>query len=159
MLRKKKLSEEQARLKLAALCARSEQCEYDIKSKLFKWGLTQTESSAILEYLIEGNFVDNARFARAFARDKARFSRWGRRKIAMGLAAKRISAEDIRNALEAIDDEEYISALETVAKIKARTLTLTDSKDRQKLYAFLISRGYESSLVSKVVGNLSRNSL
>lgn len=159
MLRKKKLSEEQARLKLAALCARSEQCEYDIKSKLFKWGLTQTESSAILEYLIEGNFVDNARFARAFARDKARFSRWGRRKIAMGLAAKRISAEDIRNALEAIDDEEYISALETVAKIKGRTLALTESKDRQKLYAFLISRGYESSLVSKVVGNLSRNSL
>ncbi|MBD5283379.1 MAG: RecX family transcriptional regulator [Bacteroides sp.] len=148
MLKKRTISADQARMKLADLCARSEQCESDLLKKLQRWGISMSDSIGIIESLKKGRFLDNSRYAGAFARDKARFSRWGRRKIAMALAAKRIAQADIREGLDSIDEEEYLEALHLAATAKARSLDLTQPTDRQKLYAHLISRGYESPLVS-----------
>ena len=82
---------------MADLCARSEQCEADIRQKLYRLGLSSGEVQQIVSQLIDEKFIDNARFARSFARDKCRFSCWGRHKIRLALAAKRLSDAEIHS--------------------------------------------------------------
>lgn len=136
-------SAEAVRLKMAALCARSEQCAFDIRQKILRSGLSSDQAEEILSFLKRERFVDDARFARAFAADKMRFARWGRLKIRQGLAAKRISASDIAEALDALDAGEYEKSLLEAAAAKARSLDLAKREDAIKLCRHLASRGFE----------------
>lgn len=136
---------------MADLCSRSEQCENDVLQKILKAGIPYPAAKNILDFLISDKFIDNARFARAYARDKVRFSGWGRRKIKMMLAAKRISSEDITEAIEAIDLKEYAEALKRAGVAKARNLNLNLREDSAKFYRHLIGRGFESKYVVQLM--------
>lgn len=139
---------------MADLCARSEQCEYDIRQKLMKMGLFPDKVSEIIDYLTSNKFIDNARFARSFARDKCRFSSWGPYKIRMGLAAKRIPQSDIAYGLESLEKEEIEEAVRRVAKAKARSLSLhgeESREERMKLYRHILSKGFDSRLATVAV--------
>lgn len=131
---------------MASLCARSEQCEYDIRIKLMRARLSAGAISRIIEFLKESKFLDNGRYAVAYASDKVRFSSWGKLKIRMGLRAKRISDTDIRNALESIADEDYETSLHRAIKAKVSNLDLSVREDYAKLYRALLSRGFESEV-------------
>lgn len=157
MIRRKPVTPEAARLKMAALCARSEYCEYEIREKLWKMGLSRQNADEIIDYLIENRFVDNRRFARGFANDKTRFAGWGRRKTRQALALKRISQTDITDALENIDVKEYEATLRRVAESKTRTLDLSSYDDRIKLYRYLLSRGFESDIVTRLISAMRKN--
>ena len=87
---KKEVTPQKALEMMAGLCAKSEQCPYDIMAKLRKFGLTAEDAGEVLDSLREQKFVDEARYARSFARDKVRFSGWGRNKIRQQLMLKRI---------------------------------------------------------------------
>ncbi|MBD5197383.1 MAG: RecX family transcriptional regulator [Bacteroidales bacterium] len=153
---KKPITPEAARLKMADLCARSERCEAEIREKLRKQGLPYSEIDKILEFLINNKFIDNARFARSFTNDKVRFAGWGRNKIRQALALKRIPSAAIAEALSQIDEKEYIRSLQRAGTIKARSLDLEEYDDRARLYRYLITRGYESGLVSKLISFLRK---
>ena len=130
---------------MAGLCAKSEQCEADIIKKLQAKQLPGADIDWVLRELRERKFVDNARFAVAYARDKVRFSSWGRLKIRAGLVSKRISSTAIKDALSSIDPDDYEAAVARAAKAKAAHLDLTTKEDRIKLYRHLLSRGFEST--------------
>ncbi len=140
--------------RMASLCARSEQCEADIAAKLHKAGLSRDDADSIMRRLRDDRFLDNRRFARAFASDKSRFAGWGRVRIRMALAMKRIPSDIVAEALDNIDDEEYMEAMRRTARAKTRTLDLSLRDDRNKLYRHLLSRGYESALAVKVIKEL-----
>lgn len=153
----KTITPEVARIRMADLCARSEQCEANIRQKLYRLGLASGEVQKIIESLTLESFIDNARFARSFARDKCRFSSWGRNKIRLALAAKRISPQDIAQGLEAIEEKDYLDALRRVAAAKARGLALTGPDGREnriKLFRHILSRGFESDLATKAIKEL-----
>lgn len=157
----KPITAEAAKLRMASLCARSEQCEADIRQKLYRLGLSSSEVQKIVSSLIDERFIDNARFARSFARDKVRFASWGRNKIRLALAAKRMTSSDITQGLEAIEEKDYHEALHRVALAKARDLDLNGAEGREnriKLFRHLLSRGFESDLVSKTVNTLAESS-
>ncbi len=139
MLRKKPVTPEAAKLKMAGLCARSEHCEYEIKEKLRKMGLFSDAIQEIIEFLIANRFIDNYRFAKSYVNDKVRFAGWGRNKIKQGLYLKRIPRETIILACDEIDEEEYLSSLYKLAISKSRSLDLSDYDERGKLYRHLIS--------------------
>lgn len=63
-------------LKMMDLCARSEQSSGEIRQKLYRKGITGHEARKIIDRLIDDSFIDDSRFARAFANDKARFALW-----------------------------------------------------------------------------------
>ncbi len=140
--------------RMASLCARSEQCEADIAAKLHKAGLSRDDADSIMRRLRDDRFLDNRRFARAFASDKSRFAGWGRVRIRMALAMKRIPSDIVAEALDNIDDEEYMEAMRRTARAKTRTLDISLRDDRNKLYRHLLSRGYESALAVKVIKEL-----
>lgn len=157
MIKKKKpITPEAARLKMADLCARSEHCEFEIREKLRKQGLPASEIDKILTFLIDNKFIDNNRFARSFTNDKVRFSSWGRNKIRQALALKRIPSAAITEALSEIDEKEYLNAIKRAGTSKAKNLDLKEYDDRIKLYRHLMSRGFESSLISKLINHLRK---
>ena len=137
--------------RLAGQCARSEQCRSDIVAKLYRARLTATQRDEILNYLVENRYVDDGRYARAFTNDKVRFSCWGRRKIRMALAAKRISPTLITEAFETIDPAEYEASLARATRSLAKDVDFADREAVSKLYRRLLARGYESNLISKAL--------
>ena len=154
--RKKPVTPEAARLKMADLCARSEQCEYEIREKLRKQGLPSAETDKIITFLIDNKFIDNERYARSFTNDKVRFASWGRNKIRQALALKRIPSSAIIEALNEIDEKEYLKAIQRAGISKIKSLDIEDYDDRLKLYRHLLSRGFESSLISKLIEYLRK---
>lgn len=154
MAEKQPITPEAAKIRMADLCARSEQCEADIRQKLYRLGLSSGEVQSIITDLKEEKFIDNARYARSFARDKCRFSCWGRYKIRLALAAKRLTPQEIAQGLDAIEASDYLDALKRTTIAKAKSLDLNGPEareERMKLFRHLISRGFESDVASKAV--------
>ena len=152
--KKKTMKPQTALLRLESLCAQSEQCTFDLRQKLARWGLSLSDSEKIIAQLVATRFVDDSRFAVAYCRDKYRFNRWGRVKIAYGLRAKRIASQHINEALAAIDDVEYEETLMALIKSKAKTIKDVDTYEgRTKLFRYAASRGYESLLIAQIIRN------
>lgn len=134
--------------KLAAKCSVSEQCLSDIEAKLAKYDLTEEEKTHILRHLVEEKYIDDGRYAEAYARDKYRFNKWGRIKIAQGLCMKDIDRETINTAMEAIDETEYLDILRSLIQSKRRsTKGKNDYEVNGKLIRFAIGRGFEFSAI------------
>lgn len=149
-------SREEGLLKMADLCARSEQCEFDIARKLRAHGVSSSDIASIIAELRERKFIDDFRFARSYARDKVRFSSWGRMKIRASLRALRIPERTVSEAILEIDDADYEEALMRCARSKGAQLDLGEYDDRARLYRHLLSRGFESTLSSRAVSTLRR---
>lgn len=148
----KEVKPEQALVRLEELCARSEHSTGELRTKLRQWRIAPADAEEIIESLTARRFVDDSRFARAFVRDKYRFARWGRRKIAMALKQKRIDSDTIDEALEEINQEEYTAVLRTLLKAKAAHMDRPLSyDDRVKLFRFAVARGFETQLVSSLL--------
>lgn len=141
-----------AKARLEELCVRGERCRNELAGKLYKWLVPQAEAARILDDLADRRFFDDARFAAAYARDKALFGHWGRRKIAMGLRMKRIDAAVVREAIDSIDEDEYRSRMLDTLAAKARSLKEGNSfEGRTKLYRFGVTHGYEPALVAAAI--------
>lgn len=146
---RKQISKDNARIRLENMCARSEHCEWELKEKLKRWMISSADAEEILMVLRKGRFYDDRRFASAYVRDKMLYNRWGRRKIAYGLMAKRIPRELIGEALDEIDEEMYRDVLLEFLRAKARIIKEGNSfEGRTKLFRAAVSRGYETDLVA-----------
>lgn len=155
---KRQMSAEMALERLEAQCAMSEYCTHEIREKLFKWGVATNVREQILEKLVESRFVDDRRYARAYVRDKAVYGKWGRKKIALGLASKRIERDIADEALEEIDEERYYDNLCAILSDKLRTVKAeTDYELKSKLYQRGLQCGYESAVVSRAVKDILRH--
>lgn len=138
--------------KAALLCSRAEKCTADIQDKLKLWGLNEADYLAVIAELKNEKYIDDERFARAYVKDKFRFNRWGKQKIAYMLQAKRIPHEIIELAFEAIEDENYQDKLRELLSEKAKTTKGKDAFDRKnKLARFAMGRGFESGIIFKVL--------
>lgn len=120
--------------------------------KLLRMGISTTDATTIVRSMTERRFIDDERFAHAFARDKMEYARWGRRKIALALYQKRVPRELINEALDNLDEERYIAVLSEIIAAKRRTIAEPDTYDgRTKLYRFAASRGFEPDLIASVL--------
>lgn len=145
------MTPDNALARLEAMCARAEHCAGEMREKLRGWKIPQADADKIVASLIEHRFVDDARFARAYARDKLLFSKWGKRKIAQGLALKRVDRDIARQAIEELDRQTYERILSEVLASRARLDPdmLDTYEGRVKLLRFAMQRGFESALASQ----------
>lgn len=146
----------EAKAKLEALCAYQERCAFELEQKMIQWGVDREDRDRLLAFLIEHNFLNEERFALAFASGKVNIKRWGRIKIKTELKRRKISDYSIRKALESIDDGTYMTNLRKLAaqKMKASTKEKNDFALRAKVYRFLASKGYEQDLIREVTDEL-----
>ena len=110
------------RAKIEMYCSRAEQCAFAVRKKLQQWHVPAQDADRIVEELEAESFIDESRFATAFAHDRLRFGKCGRNKIRFELRQKQISDKIVSEALATIDEDEYIAILQTVAESKKRTL-------------------------------------
>ena len=148
----KELTPGEALNKAAAYCTLCERCISEVSTKLTAWGVPQGEQEKIIARLTDEKFIDEARYCRAFVNDKVRFNRWGRIKISAALRDKRLPQELIRDAIEDIDEEQYLQSLGEVIATKQRELKeKEDFATQQKIIRHAASRGYEPSLIIKAI--------
>lgn len=155
---KKEMSMEAALVKAEAYCAASEHCKADVLVKLQQWGVPEDTYGKILENLLERKYIDEARYAAFFVRDKYRFNQWGRIKIGQALRMKHVPSSCIAEAMEEIDDEEYRSILLALLHKKAHSVKASNSYERQgKLVRFAMGHGYEMEDIIPCIKELGGN--
>ena len=147
-------SREQAKIKAESYCAYQERSQFEIRNKLYEWGLHQKDVEEIISELIEQNFLNEERFAMAYALGKFRIKNWGKIKIIQGLKLKRIPEKLIIKSLKAIDEDDYQSVLKKILHKKLKTISEKDPfKIRYLLTRFAVSKGYESDLIADLLIN------
>ncbi len=149
-----KYSYEMCLMKARAYCDKAERAHRDVRTKLVQWGLFSGDREKIISILIEEDLLNETRYAEAFANDKFRFNKWGIMKIEQALKAKGVSERNIRDALKRIDPRAYE---ETVREIAQKRLDreagkgLQNWQKEQKVMRYLLSRGFDSAIVKKVL--------
>ena len=145
---KKEMTEQEAYLQLAALCAQAEHCEQEMRDKMRRWELDETVQNRIINRLIKERYVDDERYARAFVKDKIRYNKWGRRKVQQALWQKRIDADIQQRVLDEIEEKEYLDILRPLLKQKRKSIKAeSDYELNQKLVRFALGRGFDFDII------------
>jgi regulatory protein len=156
MLYKKYLTKEQALQKLKHYCAYQERSHSEVKDKLYNLGVWKKDHDEIIATLIVENYLNEERFAIAFAGGKFRIKKWGRVKIKYELKQKQVSDYSIKKALKQIDEEEYLKTLNKLAKEKYATLKSEQYLIRKKkTMDYLIQKGFEPELANATVNAMT----
>ena len=152
MLYKKHLTKEQALQKLKQYCAYQERCHSEVKEKLYNLGVWKKDHDEIIAALIEENYLNEERFAIAYAGGKWRIKQWGRVKIKYELKQKQVSEYSIKKALKQIDEEEYNAVLQRLTCEKYAALKNEQYLVRKKkTMDYLVAKGFETELVRAAV--------
>ncbi len=145
---KKDMTEQEAYLQLAALCAQAEHCQQEMRDKMRRWELDEIVQNRIIDRLIKERYVDDERYARAFVKDKIRYNKWGRRKVQQALWQKRIDADIQQRVFDEIDEKEYLDVLRPLLKQKRKSIrAASDYELNQKLARFALSRGFTFDII------------
>jgi len=133
-------------------CAYQERCHSEVRDKLYSFGLHRNETEPLLTQLIEEGFLNEERFAIAYAGGKFRMKGWGINKIINALKRKNVSAYCINKALKQISPAEYKKTLLKIIEKKSKSVKETDPyKRKYKLAQFAIGKGYEPEQVWEVL--------
>jgi regulatory protein len=147
---KKEMTEQEAYLQLASLCARAEHCQQEMRDKMRRWELGETAQNRIVTRLIKERYVDDERYARAFVKDKIRYNKWGRRKIQQALWQKHIDSDIQQRVLDEIDEKEYLDILRPLLKQKRKSIrAANDYELNQKLVRFALGRGFGFDIIRR----------
>jgi len=149
-----------AKLKIASYCAYQERCQQEVRAKLYSYELFTTEVDELLAWLITENFLNEERFAQAFAGGKFRIKKWGKFKITQALKQKDISEYCIKKGLDEIGAEDYLLTIQELAIKKTNEYSLRISNPYQlkaKTAKHIISKGFEPNLVWDVLKNIEDN--
>lgn len=142
----------EARQRLEALCAKAEHCRWELRRKLALWHIGPSDAEAIMEHLEDRRFVDDRRYACAYARDKFALSGWGRRKIEAQLRMRRIDSAMIKEALACIEPEAYWESVCAFVRRRAATVSDLDTYEgRTRLFRAVVSRGFEPDVAAKAL--------
>lgn len=144
----KRLSKQQARPKIESYCAYQERSQKEVRNRLYDLGLPPPDVEELIADLIQGNFLNEERFAMAYAGGKFRMKGWGRKKIKAGLKLKGVPDRLLNKALYSIDDDDYFSALTDLLERKSALMSEKDEdKRRNKLIRHALARGFEMDLI------------
>ena len=145
---KKEITEQEAYLQLAVLCAQAEHCQQEMRDKMKRWEMAPEIQERVLARLVNERYIDDERYARAFVKDKIRYNKWGRRKVQQGLWTKHIDDDIQQRVLDEIDDEEYLNVLKPLLTQKRKTTKAqNDYELNQKLIRFALGRGFTYDII------------
>jgi regulatory protein len=150
-MEQKNIGTDRALEKIKHYCTYQERSHQEVKDKLYSLGLYPGEVEELLSQLISENYLNEERYAIAFAGGKFRAKHWGRIKIRYALKLQRVSDYCIKKALAIIDERDYTQLLDKLAQEKQRTLRSEKNIfiKKKKIQSFLQQRGFENELISE----------
>ncbi len=143
--------------KLEHYCSYQERCHQEVIQKMFDLKIPYDQKDDIMVHLIEYNFLNEERFAQAYARGKHKIKKWGRIRIKQELEYRKISTYNIKTALKEIDSEAYFTTFEALAEhqweISRENHFL---KKKKKVGDFLFRKGYEKELIYDFLNRMQK---
>ena len=137
-----------AKLKAARFCAYRERTQREVREKLHGEGVWGQEAESIIAELITDGFINEERFAIAYAGGKFRLKKWGKLKIKQGLEAHGLTSYCVDKALATIEEEDYQSTLQQLMRQKWQSLKEPDPFVRKhKTAQFLMGKGFEPEII------------
>ncbi|MDZ7742337.1 MAG: regulatory protein RecX [Bacteroidota bacterium] len=141
--------------KMQHYCSYQERCILDVQTKLRSWKVQEQVMDKIIRKLLSEGYIDEERFARLFAGGKFRIKKWGKNKIFAELARRRIPDLYIQMALQEIEDDEYLNALQEILTQKDSLLKEDNlQKRKHKLLQYALSKGYDQALIFRALEGL-----
>ncbi|WP_460220591.1 regulatory protein RecX [Psychroserpens sp. MEBiC05023] len=139
---------DEAQKKLERYCVYQERCHKEITQKLHDMRMIPEARDQIIVHLLQHNFLNEERYAKAFVRGKFRIKKWGKQRLQIELKRKDINKTIINLALKEIDDNDYYDTFHALAEKKCAIIQESNlQKKRKKLANYLFYRGWESQLV------------
>lgn len=150
--KKKYIDANTALLKMQNFCAYQERSHVEVKSKLIDLGIYGDTLEEIMASLIADNFLNEERFAKAFAHGKFNIKKWGKVRIKQELKLRKISEYSIKKALAEINTDDYEKTLREIIIKKNVLIDETDDfKRQQKLFQYAMQKGFEIELIQKAL--------
>jgi regulatory protein len=149
---RKYFTDDEALAKAEHYCAYQDRAQQEVRDKLYEWGMATASVENIIVKLIEGNFLNEERFAKAYVSGKFNQKGWGRIKIKQGLKFKKVPDVLIKKALLLIDGDDYLATLQRLLEKKALILGEKNPMKRwYRLQQYAMGRGYEGDLIGDVL--------
>jgi regulatory protein len=133
--------------------------EGQVRARLAEKGYNESAIKSALERLLNDRTLDDRRAATAVARTEARVRRHGPHRVMAKLTAMRFDrdlAKEIVRDLFGDEDEDALIDKALERRLRGKSDTLTDPRERQKLVAYLVRQGFSASAASAAIGNKSK---
>lgn len=141
---------EQAYARITRICARKEYAPFDIRQKLLRLNLTDNVVELLLERLIKERYIDERRYTESYIREKLHFNKWGKRKIELHLAQKRISPDVVRDVFTQFSESQLSESLLSLLEKKRKSVTGRSEYERNgKLIRYALGRGFSMQEISR----------
>ena len=136
-----------------------DRCHSEVRTRLIKLKIYGDDLEDIIVDLIEDDFLNEERFAKAYVNGKFKIKKWGKIKIRQELKFRKISDYSLRKAFEEIDYDDYLNTLINLFEKKNATLRAKDIWDRRKkLTAYAQQKGYEYDIIKEAMESLNLKS-
>ena len=144
--------------KAANYCVYQERTQAEVRKRLQEWKVWGDEAEEVIAYLITENYLNEERFAKAFAGGKYRVKKWGRLRIKAELKARKMSKYILEVAMKEIPNDDYFTTATQLIEKKLHDLRSETNylKRKQKTFNYLISKGYESNIVLEILKDLEK---
>lgn len=150
MQKEQSLTLDLATAKIEAYCSKAEHCTSEVVTKLKSWNINGRQIAEIVAHLCKERYINDLRYSRCYVKDKFRYNHWGRIKIAQALRVKNINEDDIKEAIEELDQQEYETTLKRLLAQKRKSIKASSDYERNgKLVRFALGRGFEMSIINK----------
>jgi regulatory protein len=144
----------EARSKMQRYCAYQERCHAEVAAKLAALGVGGDDARVITAELVTAGFLNETRFAKAFAGGKFRQLAWGRVKIRLELKRRGLNNLLINAGMQEIDPDDYLKTLRQIAEKKLRQTSGNPLKRKAAVVRYLTGKGYEADLIREVMDEL-----
>ncbi len=129
----------------------------EVREKCRELKLYGDEAEEAIAHLVTEGFLNEERYAKAFAGGKFRMRQWGRQKIRQALKQKQLSEYCIRKGLAEIDQDAYEQTLLQLAERKYGSLRGEQYlKRRYKTLQYLLQKGYEQELAREAIEQIAK---
>ena len=138
----------EATARLERYCAYQDRCHLEVRNKLREMRMIPEAADTILVHLIQGDFLNEERFALNYTRGKHRQKSWGPIRISRELQAREISGYLIQKALTGIPEADWDRCFDQLAQKRWAALEGKPVLERKrKFHDYLLYRGWEADRI------------
>lgn len=120
---------------------------HEVRQKLGKDGFEEGIVEDVIQRLVSEGYLNDQEFAKLFVEHRTLYQKKGRHYIRQELTQKGLSSKHIGRALEELDEESELEGATLLARKKWRTTSGDVPDKKRKTMAYLLRRGYPSSIV------------
>ena len=140
---------EKQKNKIIRYCLYRRRCTKEIEDKLYSTKLNPNQIRILIDELHDLDIINEFEFAKSFVNGKFKNNKWGKNKIIYNLKLKNISTEIIQKAICEIKSNDYIKTIK--ALIKTKTNQKGKLPNNEKIFRYLIQKGYETDIIKKIL--------